>query len=189
MPGYPQPVIYATDMCPRERTYCGVGVTEAIDIFQNRASALSPLFLRLSLDRPHTSVSSPKPYDTLYADRTVLPIFDADEQAEQIEALRVYIRNRCWDQFTDDELLKIRSYYYGLVTHLDYESGRLLDAIEQSGQEENTIVVLSADHGCMLGEYGLQVKTPHFIGPWTRMASSYRMWTKWKNWWSRIEKC
>lgn len=162
VPGYPQPIIYATDTCTHERTYCAVGVDEAIDIWDNAATGPSPLFLRLSLDRPHTPVSSPKPYDTMYADQTELPNFSERERREQIATLRHYIRNRHWDQFTPDELLKIRSYYYGLVTHLDHELGRLLDAIDRSDQRSNTLIVFSADHGCMLGEHGLQVKTPHY---------------------------
>ncbi|MCB0126615.1 MAG: sulfatase-like hydrolase/transferase, partial [Caldilineaceae bacterium] len=161
-PGYPQPIIYATDLCPRERTYCAVGVSEAIDIFQVHSFADAPLFLRLSLDRPHTPVSSPKPYDTMYATQTTLPVFSDKERMAQIPTLRNYIHARRWDQFTDDEILYSRSYYYGLVTHLDAEIGRLLDLIELSPQRENTIIVLAADHGCMLGEHGLYVKCPHY---------------------------
>lgn len=161
-PDYPQPVIYATDLCPRERTYCAVGVAEAIDIFQNHAFADAPLFLRLSLDRPHTPVSSPKPYDTMYAAQTTLPDVSAKERAEQIPTLRNYIHDRRWDRFTDEEILHSRSYYYGLVTHLDTEIGRLLDRLDVSPQRENTLIVLAADHGCMLGEHGLYVKCPHY---------------------------
>ena len=161
-PGYFQPVIYATDMCPRERTYCAVGVSEAIDIFQNHAFTDAPLFLRLSLDRPHTPVSSPKPYDTMYAGQTILPDFSAQERANQISTLGDYIRDRRWDQFTPAEILHSRSYYYGLLTHLDAEIGRLLDVLDASSQSENTLIVLAADHGCMLGEHGLYVKCPHY---------------------------
>ncbi len=158
-------MLYATDMCLRERTYCAVGVSEAIDIFRNHpfdVSNASPLLLRLSLDRPHTPVSSPKPYDTLYAALTGLPDSAATERVEQLATLRATIRARRWDQFTAEEILKIRSYYYGLVTHLDDEIGRLLDIIAGSAQGENTITLLAADHGCMLGEHGLYVKCPHY---------------------------
>jgi len=149
-------------MCPRERTYSAVGVSEAIDIFEKHDFSSSPLFLRLSLDRPHTPVSSPKPYDTMYADQACLPDFPPFEKAAQLPLLKAFIRAREWDKFTDDEILKVRYYYYGLVTHLDYELGRLLDVVENSSQQDRTIVVLSADHGCMLGEHGLYVKCPHY---------------------------
>jgi choline-sulfatase len=161
-PNYPQPVLYATDLCPPERTYCGVGVSAAIDIWTRHNYQASPLFLRLSLDRPHTPVSSPKPYDTLYAGQTALPEYTAEEQNGQLPLLQEYIRDRLWDRFTPDEIRHIRSYYYGLMTHLDTEVGRLLDAIRRSPQAANTLVVLAADHGCMLGEHGLYVKSMHY---------------------------
>lgn len=164
-PGYPQPVIYATDMCSRERTYCAVGVDEAIDIFTTHDSAAAPLLLRLSLDRPHTPVSSPKPYDAMYAECTRLPGFSEAERRKELVSLRQYRHRREWDQFTDDEILKIRHYYYGLVTHLDHELGRLLDAVEGA----NTLIVLTADHGCMLGEHGLYVKGPHYYAQTARV--------------------
>ncbi len=160
-PSYPQPIIYATDMCPREQTYCASGVDEAMDMFQHHSFTEAPLFLRLSLDRPHTPVSSPKPYDTMYAAQTRLPDFPDAERTAQIPTLRNYIHDRRWDQFTEEEILHSRSYYYGLVTHLDAEIGRLLDLIDTSPQRENTLIVLAADHGCMLGEHGLYVKCPH----------------------------
>ena len=160
--GFPKPVIFATDICPRDRTYCAVGVDEAIDIFTSHDHAAQPLLLRLSLDRPHTPVTSPKPYNTMYADRTAMPAYTEAEHAGQPEFLREYRHNREWDQFTDDEVLKVRSYYYGLVTHLDFELGRLLDAVEAAAEGDNTIIALTVDHGCLLGEHGLYVKGPHY---------------------------
>jgi arylsulfatase len=158
--GFPKPVIYATDMCPREKSYSAVGVDEAIDLLTSHADISQPLLLRLSLDRPHTPVTSPKPYDTMYREQTVLPEYSADEQLGQPEFLVAYRHKRQWDTFTDDELLKIRYYYYGLVSHLDYELGRLLDAL--ADWRDNTIILLTVDHGCLLGEHGLQVKGPHY---------------------------
>jgi len=167
--GFPQPVIYGTDLCPRERTYCAVGVDEAIDMFTHHDFASTPLLLRLSLDRPHTPVTSPKPYDTMYAAHTALPEFSEAERQHELPLLTDYRRRREWDQFTDDEILKIRYYYYGLVTHLDYELGRLLDEIEGSPVGDNTIIVLTVDHGCMLGEHGLFVKAMHYYNETARV--------------------
>lgn len=160
--GFPKPVIYATDMCPRECTYCAVGVDQAIDIFKRHDHASQPLLLRLSLNRPHTPVSSPEPYSTMYASRTELPVFTEEERAEELPFMRDYRAKREWDVFTDEEILNARSHYYGLVTHLDFELGRLLAAVEHSSVADNTIIALTVDHGCMLGEHGLHVKGPHY---------------------------
>ena len=45
--------------------------------------------------------------------------------------------------------------YYGLITHLDEQVGRILQALEENGQAENTVVVYAADHGLAMGSHGL----------------------------------
>ena len=45
--------------------------------------------------------------------------------------------------------------YYGLITHMDSEIGRLLGALEKTGEADNTIIVFAADHGLALGSHGL----------------------------------
>lgn len=45
--------------------------------------------------------------------------------------------------------------YYGLITHLDEQVGRILDALKSSGHADNTIVVYAADNGLALGSHGL----------------------------------
>ena len=45
--------------------------------------------------------------------------------------------------------------YYGLVSHLDRQVGRILDAVEASTHSENTIVIYTADHGLAMGSHGL----------------------------------
>ncbi len=45
--------------------------------------------------------------------------------------------------------------YYGMISHLDAQIGRLLDALAASGHAEDTIVVYAADHGLAVGQHGL----------------------------------
>jgi choline-sulfatase len=49
-------------------------------------------------------------------------------------------------------LTALRRAYYGLVTYVDRKLGELLDALEQTGQADDTAVVFTSDHGDMLGE-------------------------------------
>jgi len=48
--------------------------------------------------------------------------------------------------------------YYGLITNLDDNVGRLMEALEDLGVEDNTIVAFTADHGEMLGSHGYYAK-------------------------------
>jgi arylsulfatase A-like enzyme len=52
--------------------------------------------------------------------------------------------------------------YYGMITHLDGQIGRVLDALRQSGHAENTIVIFAADNGLALGSHGLLGKQSVF---------------------------
>jgi arylsulfatase A-like enzyme len=45
--------------------------------------------------------------------------------------------------------------YYGLITHLDEQIGRILAALSKTGQADNTIIVFAADNGLALGSHGL----------------------------------
>jgi arylsulfatase A-like enzyme len=45
--------------------------------------------------------------------------------------------------------------YYALITHLDAQIGRILDALEASGKADNTLVMFTADHGLSMGRHGL----------------------------------
>lgn len=51
--------------------------------------------------------------------------------------------------------------YYGMTSLMDREIGRILDALQNSGQAENTIVVFTSDHGHFLGQHGLTAKAIH----------------------------
>jgi arylsulfatase A-like enzyme len=52
----------------------------------------------------------------------------------------------------------MKANYYGLVTMVDNAVGRILDALEESGQADNTIVVYTSDHGEMAGDHALMEK-------------------------------
>lgn len=52
--------------------------------------------------------------------------------------------------------------YYGLITHMDEQIGRILAALERSGQADNTIVIFAADNGLALGSHGLLGKQSVF---------------------------
>jgi choline-sulfatase len=48
-----------------------------------------------------------------------------------------------------------RAEYYALITHLDDQIGKILEALEASGQADNTFILLTSDHGLAIGHHGL----------------------------------
>ena len=63
---------------------------------------------------------------------------------------------------TGHDSQRIRAAYYAMVEHIDHEVGRMLAALDETDQRENTVVVFMSDHGEMLGDHGLFLKGPHF---------------------------
>lgn len=59
---------------------------------------------------------------------------------------------------TDDDFRRLKANYYGLITMVDNAYGRILQALEASGQADNTIIVYTSDHGEMVGDHGFMSK-------------------------------
>lgn len=55
-------------------------------------------------------------------------------------------------------MAQLRAQYFGMVSEVDDEFGRVLDHLASTGQEQETVVVLTADHGEQLGDHGLVQK-------------------------------
>lgn len=72
---------------------------------------------------------------------------------------------------------KITAAYYAMIEQVDHAIGRMLDALKKTGQEENTIVVFTSDHGEMLGDHGIYFKGPYFYEPLIRVPLIIR-WPK-----------
>lgn len=61
---------------------------------------------------------------------------------------------------TEEAIRDVTAIYFGMITAIDHQVGRLLDALGRTGQLENTIVVFLSDHGDWLGDHGLLLKGP-----------------------------
>ncbi len=61
----------------------------------------------------------------------------------------------------DGDKRQVTAAYYAMIELIDAQVGRMLDALEETGQLENTIVIFMSDHGEMLGDHGIYLKGPH----------------------------
>ncbi len=55
---------------------------------------------------------------------------------------------------TDAEFRRMRSTYYGLVSHIDQQVGRLIECLDEIENLDNTLILYTSDHGDLMGEYG-----------------------------------
>jgi iduronate 2-sulfatase len=125
-----------------------------------------PFFLAVGMWKPHAPFNAPKRYWDMY-DRGRLPPLDRrrPEGAPEIafhdgRELRGMPPNQM--TFTDDQAAEIRHGYFANTTYMDAQLGKVLDALEEHGLAERTIVIFAGDHGYHLGEHDLWAKTSNF---------------------------
>ena len=70
-----------------------------------------------------------------------------------------------FEKFTREDFHKMRLGYFASLALFDLEVGRVLQALEDSGQADNTLVIMTSDHGDMLGDQELLVKGGFFYDP------------------------
>jgi len=111
----------------------------------------------VSFVRPHFPLIAPSEFFNLYDPRQ---FESAAEPLPDHPILREIGGFFSHDQHFDARSRGVaRAGYYGLCSFLDAQVGRLLAALEASGQRENTLVVFTSDHGEMLGHKGFWTKS------------------------------
>jgi arylsulfatase len=127
----------------------------AIDFLQSQKGD-RPWFLMTSFIHPHPPFNPPNPWQRLYrAAMMPLPKMPADYETLITYINKVQNRRKYKGHGVDQDLVRsIKAYYYACISFIDFQIGRVLDTLEQSGQMNNTLIVLSSDHGDLLGDYG-----------------------------------
>ena len=59
--------------------------------------------------------------------------------------------------------------YYAMISHIDYNVGKLVKTLEETGQLENTLIVFTGDNGLAVGQHGLMGKQSFLISKKIRM--------------------
>jgi len=127
--------------------------------------AEQPFFMCVSFTHPHP------PYHILpeYLDRydpseINLPIVGDMPMAERDKLSQWVQYSHGLDKqgASDEQIRRARHAYYAMVSYIDDKVGRLLQTLERTHFDDNTIVVFTADHGDMLGERGMWFKRVFF---------------------------
>lgn len=128
----------------------------AVAFLRARARSEQPWFLFASFIHPHPPFCPPAPWHKLYRDLDVpLPFIPVDAENLWIYVNRTQNRTKRRDRGFDLNLLRMqRAYYFACVSFIDYQIGRMLAALEETGALDDTVVVCTTDHGELLGDYG-----------------------------------
>ncbi|NNE91647.1 MAG: sulfatase, partial [Verrucomicrobiales bacterium] len=141
----------------------------AVAFLLDHAESEQPFFLAVGFWRPHLPFVAPKRYWDFF-DPGKIPMPDPATAPDEVPEIAMHISREIRGyghtpkerDFTEEEIRHYRHGYYAAIAFLDAQLGEILDALEESGKAEETIVVFTSDHGFHIGEHSLWGKTSNF---------------------------
>ena len=135
-----------------------------------------PWFACLTFIRPHPPLIAPEPYNRMYSGLELPPLIRApsmEQEAALHPFLAVDLKRDAINSFVvgfncglDNQDLEdvdtLRSVYFGLATEVDHHIGRVIAFLQDKGLYDSTLVVVTADHGELLGDRGQWGKSTFF---------------------------
>ena len=165
-------------------TYVG---DNAVEFIRRQASAETPFFLWASFPDPHEPFCPPRPYCDMYDPAAMPPpLRRPGETLDKPPHFRGEVDGahpgwRPYGRFSqaredrsEAEDRYAKALYYGMVSLIDHNVGRILAALEETGQLDDTIVVYVSDHGELLGDHWLYAKGPWHYDACTRVPLMVR---------------
>lgn len=147
--GYGEKMLYGTHTEP-EGTRAAFRYSQGVDFVEDVADDDDPWCLTVSTGAPHDPFLAPaEVYEQYDPDDIEKPPNFGDQMADKPD---VYQRiPEVWEDLEWREFAEAIAHYYAYCTHVDQQVGRILDALEETGQREDTVVVFASDHGDMMG--------------------------------------
>ena len=135
-----------------------------------------PWLLHLGFFRPHPPFTAYAPYHAAVSDAAIAPPLRAatlEAEAAQHPMLAHWLAKQNFSSYfqgasgrvatmSDREILLTRRAYYGLIAEIDLWVGRVLNALRESGQYDDTLIIFTSDHGEQLGDHRLMSKLGWF---------------------------
>ncbi len=140
-----------------QTTFCADRAIEFMEF-----SWTQPWLMSVNIFDPHAAFDPPADYLARYnPDDMPAPAYQPSDLAAQELLKGVDFQTAARDPDSFDARGKIAA-YYAMIELIDHNVGRMLDALERTGQADNTLVIFTSDHGEMLGDHGLLLKGCRF---------------------------
>ena len=170
-----QAISAAASAWPAEDGLAAFLTDEVIEHLSTKPSG--PWFVHVSYLAPHPPFIASAPYNTMYDPGDVPPPVRAptpEEEARQHPYIAWHLHHQrgggiAFDHdprenlaLGDRDVRQARANYYGMMSEVDVQIGRLLDSLRASGEDERTLVVFTSDHGEHLGDHWQFSKFSYF---------------------------
>lgn len=155
--------------CEMEEIGDHIKVKAGIDFLRSRKEGDKPFFLFLPLLQPHPSYTTHRDFYGMY-DPDEIPDLRPPGMDKKPDYYRLIRRYRRLDELSDGFFKKINAVYLGMISFTDWLLGELISVMDERGYFENTVLVVSSDHGDWAGDFGLVEKWPSdYSDPLTRV--------------------
>lgn len=161
-PGWGDFVVYETlpDGGPKgyEDLHDDKVVRAAVDTLNQVAEQDDPWCLFVGCIGPHDPFNVPQKFVDMYDPNDVeLPASYSDDLTDKPRIVQRQ-RRQLWDQLSEDEVRESIAHYWAYCTLEDAMLGEVLDALDATGQADDTLVIFLSDHGDYCGAHGLYLK-------------------------------
>lgn len=137
----------------------GKTAAKAVELIGRLAKADKPFFLAVGFARPHVPFVAPASYFDAFKPYDKLPLPPKLPGAwDNIPKAGVNYKTSVNMKMDERAQRKAIGGYYAAVTYMDAQVGKVLDALDQSGRADDTIVIFTSDHGYHLGEHDFWAK-------------------------------
>ena len=145
---------------PAELTPVAWSADRSIDFLNDTSASDQPFLLWFSTELPHVPLAPPAPYCYRYDPDDVASPTREDGELDRLPPhfRRLYERKGI---NIDPYHAECAAHYYGLIEQIDDQVGRIMEALRRNGQDENTVVLVTADHGEALGDHWMWGKGPY----------------------------
>ncbi len=132
---------------------------DAEQFLTNAAKQDAPFFMYLAFNAPHDPRQSPKRFVDMYPQEDIqIPLSYMPEYPFKDDiGCSAKLRDEKLAPFprTEYAVRVNRQEYYAIISHMDEQVGRILQALKKTGKMDNTYIFFSADHGLACGNHGL----------------------------------
>jgi arylsulfatase A-like enzyme len=156
--GYPE--LAREPLRPAEHSVSAFVTDHALDWLQAQDRS-KPWFAHLSYLRPHPPYAAAGEFATMYDPADVAMPISAAEARHPFHD-RALLEREAGAPVDEGRLRHMRAQYYGMVSEVDHQLGRLWDALRDLGMWDDTMIVVTADHADQLGDQGLTGKLGYF---------------------------
>jgi arylsulfatase len=167
---------------PESMTLTSWIAEQCVEYIGERRDPNAPFFLWCSFSKPHPPLDPPEPYYSMYRDCEIPEpwIGDWAESGKCPWAVEYFRQSWSVDTIPPEVIRSARAAYYGLITQIDYNMGRVFAALSDIDLFKETLILYTSDHGELLGDHHSAAKIFPYEGS-SHVPFALRMPMSWEN--------